>query len=79
MISPRARNEPHTTSFNLFSLVALHVHAGVSGHQDEEVAEEPDDPLHRHRAQPSRLHHRRFQRRWPSNHHRIGASHSTIT
>jgi hypothetical protein len=61
-----------TTSFNLC------IYAGVSGHQDEEVAEEPDDPLHRHRAQPSRLHHRRFPWRWPSNHHRIGASHACI-
>lgn len=57
--------------------------AGFSGHQDEEVAEEPDDTLHRHRAQPSRLHHRRLQWRRPSHHHRFGglttriASHPT--
>lgn len=50
---------------------------GFSGHQDEEVAEEPDDTLHRHCAQPSRLHHRWLQWRRPSHHHRFGTSYPT--
>lgn len=50
----------------------IHVCAGFLGHQDEEVASEPDDKNHRHRAEPHRLHHRRLQGRRPPHHHRFG-------